>query len=786
MQSFSRSSEGWKVRSYLWSEETSSRYLWEIISLGKLDLPTRGAGVLAEVVIAARDDIFYELVKRGCAYAPVTNRDRSGGNREISILHYAIGNPQFLEPLLDVPEVRRSGWGTAIDALLPGRRYALFANHPPSEVFRIFELLMSRLEPDIIIDSYTLMKIAKWLGQQSESFRAAHLATLHARVGTVRLRELASEWKMNLHYGWDLILAANVMKEILGEILGFEELLEIVRTVGKPVEKLLEVAGNDPARLEKVTIAFLSSYRKTLKLPDRVMIESFEQVTRAVVTYKAWSKLDGKELSIRQATGNLLKLDARLLTKLLIDRRQGASLWGIQSAFRKLNGRAVIRDICKGVGDWIKEHSRDECSAAQSHLIETLAPFLGKYRPAYLCRMAESKGLNDLLNSWAPERLLFLWSPSLEALASTCVAWRLYGVVRTNRKYIGVEHIRAAIRGIETRLENEDVDTLRREQDALVEFLSAIGTIFRGLTDSPGLPMEKISRIAFQKGVPRLAQAWGTKDITQYLKECDVTICKDDNPESKRGGILVLEEDEWCDHSAPAKLDDYGRWAAVMHLLEVKPSLMAPDDHENRLAKCLPLLAISILQLQSPQKWHEFVSIMIPALHRYISSLPETSSMRVEPLHPAMTMLLDVAWQVWLEELSTMYGDGCPQLAFTLSPPRKFREEWVLPALRAEPGHILQWADAPPRNRLSEPFSQYIFSVVAAPRQTRPGAPPMPRAKTVPSAKPKFVRKFGKSSAASGSVAASSTAASAGPKVVFEFGTASAASGSVASPATAS
>ncbi|KAI8591327.1 hypothetical protein BDZ88DRAFT_61534 [Geranomyces variabilis] len=165
MQSFSESSEGWKVRSYLWSEGTSSRYLWEIISLGKLDLPTCRAEVLAEVVIAARVDIFYELVKRGCAYAPVSNRDCGGGHGEISILHYAIGNPQFLEPLLDVPEVRRSGWGTAIDALLPGRRSAISANHPPSEVLRIFEVLMSRVEPDII-ESHTLKKIAKWLGAE--------------------------------------------------------------------------------------------------------------------------------------------------------------------------------------------------------------------------------------------------------------------------------------------------------------------------------------------------------------------------------------------------------------------------------------------------------------------------------------------------------------------------------------------------------------------------------------------------------------------------------------------
>ncbi|KAJ3159366.1 hypothetical protein HDU88_009042, partial [Geranomyces variabilis] len=802
MQSFSRSSEGGKVRSHLWSEETSSRYLWEIISLGKLDLPTCGAEVLAEVVIAARDDIFYELIKRGCAYAPVRNRYSSEGNREISILHYAIGNPQFLEPLLDVPEVRRSGWDTAVDALLPGGRYAISANHPPSEVFRIFEVLMSRVEPDII-KSYTLKKIAKWLGKQSESFRAAQLATLHARVGTVKLRELASEWKKNLQHDWDLDPAANVMKEILGEILSFEELLQIVTTVGRPFEKLFELAGNDSARLQKVTIAFLSSYRETLQLPDTVMIESFEQVASTVVAKFTWSKLEGKDLSIRQATGNLLKLDARLLTKLVIDHGRAASLRGIQSAFRKPNGRAVIREIFKGVGDWIGEHTRDECSAAQSHLIENLAPFLGKCRPAYLCRMAKSKGMNDLLNSWAPERLLFLWSPSLEALATTCVAWRLNGVVRTNKKYIGVGHIRAAIRGIETRLESGNVNTLRREEDALIEFLSAIRTLFWKLFTSLGTHMEKISRIAFQKGLPRLAQAWGTKDIAQYLKGRGITICKDDNPASKSFGLLVLEEDEWCDHSAPAKLDDYGGWAAVIHLLEVKPSSMAPpyqydsynrllarrrryqDDPENRLARCLPLLAISILQLQSPEKLHDFVSIVIPALHRYISSLPETSSMRVEPLHPTMTMLLDVAWQVWLEELSTMYGDGCTQPAFTLSTPRKFREAWVLPASRAEPEQILQWADAPPRDRRPEPVSQHVSSVIAAPRQAR-GAPPIPRAKTVPSTKPKFVRNFGKSSAASGSVAASSTAALAGPKLVFDFGAASAASNLMAASTTAS
>ncbi|KAJ3173424.1 hypothetical protein HDU87_007585 [Geranomyces variabilis] len=161
----------------LMNEEISSRYLWEIISLGKLDLSTRGAEVLAAVVIAARDDIFLRI----------------GQERiEISILHYAIGNPQFLEPLLDVPEIRRSGWGTAVDALLPGRRYAISTNHPPSEVFRIFEVLLSRVEP-VIIGPDTLKKIAKWLGQQSKSFRAAQLATLHARVGTVRLQELASE-----------------------------------------------------------------------------------------------------------------------------------------------------------------------------------------------------------------------------------------------------------------------------------------------------------------------------------------------------------------------------------------------------------------------------------------------------------------------------------------------------------------------------------------------------------------------------------------------------------------
>ncbi|KAI8591328.1 hypothetical protein BDZ88DRAFT_437739 [Geranomyces variabilis] len=388
-----------------------------------------------------------------------------------------------------------------------------------------------------------------------------------------------------------------------------------------------------------------------------------------------------------------------------------------------------------------------------------------------------------------PARLLFLWSPSFEALATTCVAWRLDGVLRTNRQYITGEHIDAAIRGIETRLENGDIDTLRREEDFLVEFLSAIGTILRGLTNSPGTPMEKISRIAFQKGLPRLAQVWRTNDIAQYLKGYGATICKDDNPAGKSFGLLVLEQQEWCDYSAAAKLDDYGGWAAVMHLLEVQPSSMDPpyqDDLDNRLARFLPLLAITILQLQSPKKWHDFVSIVIPGLHRYISSLPETSSMRVEPLHPAMTMLLDVAWQVWLEELSTMYGDGCLQPAFTLSPPRKFREAWVLPASRAEPEQILQWADAPPRNRRAKPVSQHISSVVAAPRQTRPGAPPTPRAKTVPSAKPEFVRDFGKSSAASGSVAASSTASSARPKFVFEFGAASAAFNLVAASTTAS
>ncbi|KAJ3173425.1 hypothetical protein HDU87_007586 [Geranomyces variabilis] len=504
------------------------------------------------------------------------------------------------------------------------------------------------------------------------------------------------------------------------------------------------------------------------------MIESFEQVASAVVANQTRSMLDGKELSIRQATGNLLKLDARLLAKLVIDHGQGASLQGIQSAFRKPNGRAVIREIFKGVANWIGEHSRDECSAAQSHLITTLAPFLGKCRLVYLCRMTESKGMNGLLNRWAPERLLFLWSPSLEELATTCVAWRLEGVVRTNLQYMHVQHFYAALRGIQTRLEN---GTLRR--DSLVEFLSAIGTILRSLTNSPGTCMDKISRIAFQKGLPRLTQAWGTNDVAQYLKGYGADIYKDDNPASKSFGLLVLEQHGWSDYSAPPNLDDYGGWAAVMHLLEVKPSSMAPpyqDSPDNRLARFLPLLAISILQLQSVKKWHDFVSIVIPALHRYVSRLPETSSMRVEPLHPAMTMLLDVAWQVWLEELSTMYGDGCSQPAFTLPPPRKFREAWVLPALRSEPDRILHWADAPPQNQRSKPVTQRISSIVAAPRQTRPGSPPVPRAKKTLSAEQTFVYDFGSASAASSSVAPSATALWASPQFVINFGGSPAAS----------
>ncbi|KAJ3175190.1 hypothetical protein HDU87_006425 [Geranomyces variabilis] len=782
MQSFSENSEGWKYRTYLWSKETSSRYLWEIISLGKLDLPTCGADVLAEVVITARDDIFYELVKRGCAYAPVRNRNSSGCNTKISILHYAVRNPQFLEPLLDVPEVRRSGWGAAIHALLPSRRYAISAKHPSSEIFRIIEVLISRVEPDII-ESYTLKQIAIWLGEQSESFRAAQLATLHARVGTTKLRELVLKWK----YDKDVFPAATALKEILGEILSFEELLEMVKAHGSPIAQLFEVAGNDAVKLQKVTIAFLSTVRKDLKLPDAVMIESFEQVVRAVVANHTWPKLDGKELSIRQATGNLQKLDARLLAKLVIDYGHCASLQGIQSAFRKPSGRAVIREIFKGVADWIGEKSRDECAAAQLQLIKTLAPYLGKCRPAYLCRMAESKGMNDLLNCWAPERLLYLWSPSLEALASTCVAWRLDGVARRNRQCIRLEHVGAAIRGIRTRLEKGHVDTLRREEDFLAEFLSTLETIAYSITDSPGNPTKEISRIAFEKGLPRLAQAWGASSIAQYLEECGVTICKDDNPASKSFGLLVLEQHKWCDYSAPVKVDDYGGWAAVMRFLEVKPTIMVlpyQDNADNRLARFLPLLAISLLQLQSPTEWHDFVTIVIPALHRYISRLPETSSMRVEPLHPAVTMLLDVAWQVWLEELSTMYGDGCPLPAFTRIPPRKFREAWVLPALRSEPDRILQWADAPPRNRRSNLVFQRISSVVAAPRQTRPGAPPAPRAKTIPSAKQEFLGDFGKTSAASSSVAASATALSARPRFVFVHGGSHAAS--IAPPPSAS
>ncbi|KAJ3141501.1 hypothetical protein HDU90_005838 [Geranomyces variabilis] len=627
--------------------ESSRQAFWSLVSTKKVKIADHGFDFLAAAIRSHDTELFRQLLAAGCPLAP--NRELPNQTPLLSLAMATEGKAiDILKLLLAMPDICRDDWSAAIKrGLWSIHKVAVQGMDPLTESI---EIMIRHVEPDII-DLQAFICLCRFLQGRPDL-----LTLLTDRVGKAKLQELCQLWTQ------------------------------------------------DPG--QDITVALSAHFRL---LAIGIEIFTFEGLVIALTESRSWARF----LNVQNSTidipmvGGMREITPRTLFPLLLNNGKAAILFEAVAAFVpqghipkedvarwNLRRISVIKGICNGLADWIRDHNIDECSDAQEHIVRLLG-FLTKHgikriRPMYLCEMAAAKGLNAIVALWAPGQLLFHASGTLRDKALRG-GWRLLAsILRDVPELFDEIQVGWFYDAIKFYLENCDPAVLRTEEEGVVALVSSIRDTSHVRFDRTGFCIHYAVRL----GWPRLMQVQGVESV---FKHCKIGYCLQTSPSS--GYIepqLTREEiDDRTSRLTASRrrcqtLKGVGGMEALMRLLTVPPSHR--DTSASRLEHILNALSVHIFDLRTPEERAELVTgTILPTLHRAIAEFPETSNFRSGELSPALVTLLGMAQQRGIDELSSMYKpDYSAGFVFgEKRRPARFQEGWTLPPPTAKARPLL-------------------------------------------------------------------------------------------------
>ncbi|KAJ3155907.1 hypothetical protein HDU89_005465 [Geranomyces variabilis] len=626
--------------------ESSRQAFWSLVSAKKVKIADHGFEFLAAAIRSHDTELFRQLLAAGCPLAPT--RIAPNQTPLLSLAMFTEGKAiDILKLLLAMPDICREDWSAAIKRGL--RSIHKVATQGMDPLTESIEIMIRHVEPDII-DLQAFICLCRFLQGRSDL-----LTLLTDRVGKAKLRELCQLWSQDPGQDTTVTIRAHFRLLAIGiEIFTFEGLV-IALTESRSWAQFLNVQNST------IDIPMVGGMRE---ITPRTLFPLLLNNGKAAILFEAVAALVPQWNSTKEDVAR----------------------WNLRRI-------SVIKGICNGLADWIRDHNIDECSDAQEHIVRLLELLtkhgIKRVRPMYLCEMAAAKGLNAIVAFWAPGQLLFHASGTLRDKALRG-GWRLLAsVIRDVPQLFDEIQVERFYDGIKFYLEKCDPAVLRTEEEGVAALVESIPDLPYDRFDGTGFCIQYAVRL----GWPRLMQVQGVESVFQH---CKIGYCLQKSPSS---GYIEpqLTREEVDDQTSRLRasrrrcqsLKWIGGMEALMRLLTVPPSHR--DTSASRLEHILNALSVHIFDLQTPEERAELVtSTILPTLHRAIAEFPEISNFRSGELSPALVTLLGMAHQRGIDELSSMYKPvDAAIFVFGEKRPPRFQEGWTLPPSTAKPRPLL-------------------------------------------------------------------------------------------------